>query len=189
MDIKNTIHILSKHLEKYHPDLEGKVHLANVAEDPPTGADESILITLIKVEEEMALKNGVHHRLNHRFKTEFKNRPVYVNLFLLFTCNHVTYTTALTRLSQVIEFFQSRPFFTEKDGEAGTLAKEEKFRLIVELQNLSMEQLNHVWGFLGGKQKPSAVYKVRMIPLEAKEKLSGIGEPILEVNVDGATTV
>lgn len=189
MDIKNTIHILSKHLEKYHPDLEGKVHLANVAEDPPNGADESILITLIKVEEEMALKNGAYHRLDQSFKTEYKNRPVYVNLYLLFTCIHSTYTTALTRVSQVIEFFQGSQFFTEKDGEAGTLDKGERFRLVVEMQNVSMEQLNHLWGFLGGKQKPSVLYKVRLIPLEAKDKLIGTGEPILEVNIDGTATV
>jgi hypothetical protein len=189
MDIKNTIHILSKHLEKYHPDLDGKVLMANVAEDPPNGADESVLITLIKVEEETALKNGPYHRLDHSFKTMYKNRPVYVNLYLLFTCIHSTYSTALTRLSQVIEFFQGQSFFTEKDGEAGTLDAGEKFRLIVEQQNLSFEQLNHLWGFLGGKQKPSVLYKVRLIPLEAKDKLSGTGEPILEVNIDGNTTL
>lgn len=185
MDIKNTILILSKHLEKYHPDMEGKVHLANIADDQlPNGADDSILITLIKVDEETTLKNGSHHRLNSQFKTEFKNRPVFLNLQLLFICNHIKYGTALTRLSQIVEFFQSKHSFTEMDGEIGTLGGNEKFRFIVEMQNMSMEQINHVWGFLGGKQKPALLYKVRLIPVEAKDKISGAGEPILEVNMD-----
>lgn len=184
MNIKNALSVIKDHLEKYDAGFKDKILLDNIAEPPSTG---SIILTLIKIEEETSLKNGRYTKITSSLKTEFKNRPVQVNLYILFSAIE-KYETALTNISKVIEFFQGKHVFTHLDGEKDGLG-DEKFKLILDLQNQTMEQINHMWGFLGGKQRPSAYYKVRMIPLEAKEKIIDKGEPILTININGNTNL
>ena len=42
----------------------------------------------------------------------------------------------------------------------------DNFRFSVELYTPTFEELNYIWGTLGGKQLPSALYKVSMIQIE-----------------------
>jgi hypothetical protein len=42
----------------------------------------------------------------------------------------------------------------------------DNFRFTVELYTPTFEELNYIWGTLGGKQLPSALYKVSMIQIE-----------------------
>lgn len=187
MNIIRAIEIIADHLSNYDPGLDGKVHIMNIAEEPKAAQqDGSISISLIKVEEEPTLKNGKLHRLDNFNKVEFKNRPVFTNLYLLFCCYDGIYSTALANLTKVIEFFQSKNIFTPLDGLEGETPGE-SYRLIMDLQNLTFEQVNHIWGFLGGKQKPSVLYKCRIVPIEAKDKISNKGEPILEINLESET--
>lgn len=183
MTILRAMQILASYLQHYHPDLDGKVFIANAAEEPKSGQDESVIITLIKVDEEATLKNGPHTRLDSFNKTEHKNRPVFANVYLLFSSVHTNYSTALGALGLVMEFFQSKRSFTHLDGEPGE-NETESYRLQVDLENLSLEQINHIWGFLGGKQKPSVLYRLRIIPVEAKDKVIARGEPILQVSIE-----
>ena len=189
MRIHNVLKILKDHLEGYE-DLSGKVKIENIGEKNSVGNPGEIFITLVKVSEEATLKNGRYSKVNQNFKTVYKNRPIQTNLFVLFACNHGSYNVGLQKLSQVVEFFQGQNVFTHLDGQSGVdtaLGEEEtreKFKLVIELQDLSFEQTNYIWSFLGGKQFPSALYKVRMIPLEAKEKQNAEGEPILEININ-----
>ncbi len=186
MRINTALTILKEHLIEYDG-IGDAVLVSNIAE--PTGQPaNSILLTLIKVSEEKTLKNGRYSKVNQNLKTVYKNRMVYTNLFVLFACNHGNYNTALTKLSQVIEFFQGKNVFTHLDGKNAVTSngdKDEKFKLIVELQDVSFEQNNYIWSSLGGKQFPAVLYKVRMVPLEATDQQHGEGEPILEVNISG----
>lgn len=197
MNIFEAITIISKHLEQDET-LEDQVEIKNIADEPNN--ENKIIITLIKVEEETALKNGRYTKITSSQKVEYKNRPIYTNLYLLFSAVGA-YDCALVNISKVIEIFQGKNVFTNLDGlkeldiEDGAPGNEHnftinhQFKLILELQNQSMEQINHMWGFLGGKQKPSAFYKVRMILLEAKQKIIDKGEPILTININGNTSL
>lgn len=184
MRLNNVLNILRNHLVGY--DGLSEVEIENVGENRTT-PPQSILISLIKIEEETTLRNGRHAKINQSFKMVFKNRPVQTNLYVLFSCNHTVYNNALQKLSQVVEFFQGNNIFTHLDGEDDGTG--EKFKLVTELQQLSFEQINFIWSFLGGKQLPSVMYKVKMIPLEAKDKINEEGEPILEINIDGDTSL
>jgi len=189
MRINNVLKILKDHLDGYD-DLKGTVKIENIGEKNTVGNPGEIFLTLVKIAEESTLKNGRYSKVNQNFKTVYKNRPIQTNIFVLFSCNHSAYNSALKKLSQVVEFFQGQNVFTHLDGQSGidtSLDEEEnneKFKLVAELQDLSFEQTNYIWSFLGGKQFPSVLYKVRMIPLEAKEKQNGEGEPILEININ-----
>lgn len=181
MRLHHVLNILQQHLDDYISDATVKV--GNVSSRVQAD-DNSVMLTLVKIEEEHALKNGRYTKLNQQYKTVYKNRPVFTNLYILFASNFTTYTTALARLSQTVEFFQGTNTFTNLQGYTGGNDSGEKFKLIVELETLSLEQINYMWSFLGGKQLPSALYKVRMIPLEVEGKIDQTGSTILKVNVD-----
>jgi hypothetical protein len=46
------------------------------------------------------------------------------------------------------------------------MANIDNFRFTIELYTPTFEELNYIWGTLGGKQLPSALYKVSMIQIE-----------------------
>jgi hypothetical protein len=56
-------------------------------------------------------------------------------------------------------------------------------KLTTELQSLSYEQLNQIWAFIGGKQLPSVIYKVRMVSLQGIVP-TVIQPPIMEINTN-----
>ncbi len=57
-------------------------------------------------------------------------------------------------------------------------------KLVFELYNLSFEQLNQVWGMLGGKYYPSVLYKMRVISID-EMSIEAEGEPIKEIVISG----
>jgi hypothetical protein len=42
----------------------------------------------------------------------------------------------------------------------------ESFKMIFDLYSPSMEEVNHMWGTLGGKQYPFVMYMMRMLDLK-----------------------
>jgi hypothetical protein len=57
----------------------------------------------------------------------------------------------------------------------------DNFRFTVELYTPTFEELNFIWGTLGGRQLPSALYKVSMIQIERNISQSE-GAIITEIN-------
>jgi hypothetical protein len=41
------------------------------------------------------------------------------------------------------------------------------FKFRIELHSIPFEQLSYIWGLLGGKVMPSALYKVSVVKIEA----------------------
>ena len=176
------------------------VTLGNIAQadQGSEGADESsnlsrVVLSLVNLTEDQTLKNGPHHRLRDG-KVVYENRPVSLYLYLLFSANNAVYSTALKHLSAIIEFFQGKNVFTIRNSPDLTGLSSEKdlsdFRLVLELHSLTFEQVNHLWGSLGGKQLPFVLYRARLLRLTAEETL-GVGEPVTDISVgerNSATT-
>jgi hypothetical protein len=146
------------------------------------GADlqDSIVISLVNIEEESSLKNGQTFSKWPDGKARYENRPVFLNLYILFTANfpggvppNNGYVHALKRLSLVIEFFQGKTVFTPATSsiplppELSDLANPDiaSLQLKLEMYTLTFEQINHLWGSLGGRQLPFVMYKVRMVSI------------------------
>ena len=146
-----------------------------------TNLNNQIVMSLVNIQEETSLKNIPHYRQENG-RTVYKNPPVSLNLFLLISVLHSeSYETALRRLSHVIEYFQTQKEFSfSATPNAGDIAREVK--VYPDLYSLTFEQLNHLWGALGGKQVPFVLYKVRVIAVEA-ERIQGEGPPITELAV------
>lgn len=130
-----------------------------------TELDNHLVLSLVNLEEERALKNGRYVAALGAGDVGNMNRPFHLNLFLLFTANYRNYGTALRRLTQVLMFFQGKQKFTfaNSPGPNPPQGGIVEFSLAMDLLSLSFEEVNHLWGFLGTKQSPSAMFRGRLV--------------------------
>lgn len=177
-----SMHILKEQLDSYFSDigLNRTTELQNIAlwesgKDEDSQLNEKLIITLLRMEEEVTLKNSPHVKVNEN-KSEYRNPPLHLNLYLLIAANFKNYDTSLISISKVIEFFQGKKVFTSsntvynRDNVAFEILDD--FRFILEIYSPSFEELNNIWGTLGGRQMPSVIYKVQLIQIERDKKLT-----------------
>lgn len=181
---------LETHLGAYSPSGdEGKVLLENLAEglDSNGGAmRDRLVVSLVNYREEKALKNlPTYVRNDATLTARYENQPVYLNFLVLLTATHSSYEKAVLYLSRGIRFFQSKNVFTQDTVAPTTLLaaqplnvldRLETFKLILDLYSPSLEEVNHLWGTLGGKQYPFVLYMLRLLDLkfEAIDRESGL---------------
>ncbi len=179
--IYETLQILQEQLENYFVEVGlGKIiALENIAlwesgSEDATKLDGKVVLTLIKLEEETTLKNTSNYKIKNG-KTEYRNPPVHLNLYLLISANCDTYDKSLRSISKVIQFFQGKKLFTSTNTvyNRTNVAFDvfDYFKFIMELYTPSIEELNQVWGMLGGRQLPSVMYRIQLIQLEQDKKL------------------
>ncbi len=179
--IYETLQILKEQLDAFFVEAGlGKViALENVAlwdsgNDKASSIEDKVIITLLKLEEENTLRNSPNYTIVNG-KTEYKNPPVNLNLYLLISANRDTYDKSLLSISRVMQFFQGKKVFTSVNTvyNRTNVAMDplDTFKFIVELYSPGFEELNHVWGTLGGRQLPSAIYKIQMAQITQDKKL------------------
>ena len=188
--IYEALQIISEQLNLYlsSEGLINLVKLENIALLQPSAdnsekVDGKVVLTLINLDEEKTLKNLPNYKVINKQSTEYKNPPIHLNLYLLISANCNTYVNSLRSISKTIEFFQGKSIFTSEN--TTYTVKEDfdvlsNFKLIVNLHTPTFEELNHIWGTLGGRQLPSVIYQIQMIEIDKKE-LSGSGSVILEI--------
>lgn len=137
-----------------------------------------IVISLINAEEEKTLKNLPNYQIVNG-KSEYKNAPMYLNLYIIISSTATLYINAMTYLSRIVQFFHENNFFTVKNSTTNNTVeskyKLEEFKLIVDLYSPSFEEINFLWSTLGGKQLPSLIYKLRLIEITADTKVDSRG--------------
>ena len=165
------------------------VVLGNIAFATPDNSatplvDESaqIYMSLVNVEEEASLRNQSAIRQSDIRPLAYVNPPMTINLFLLFSANHKDYSMAIRTLSSVLLFFQgNRKFSISRTPvpAAGVFAtpgeQENKLKINLDLMSLTFEQVNHLWGSLGGKQMPFLLFKARQVEIDADRMFQGGG--------------
>ncbi len=140
--------------------------------------NERIVMSLVNIQEETTLKNSPHY-FTENGRTVYRNPPVNLNLFILFSVLYTEqYDTALMRLSRIIEFFQWKKEFSFSTT-PGAIGISRDVQVFPDLYTLNFDQLNHLWGSLGGKQVPFVMYRTRLVTLDA-QKRQAEGIPILE---------
>lgn len=176
---------LNAHLGVYDPGNGNadRVALANLAEGLDGGMGgmaverDKVIISMVNIREEKALKNQPNYVRNDiSLKTTYENPPVFLNFLLLFTATHKSYEHAVLYISRVVQFFQSKQYFTPDNVQPDFLQgpsfpytdwdKLESFKIIVDLYSPSLEEVNHLWGTLGSKQYPFVLYLMRMLDLK-----------------------
>lgn len=149
-----------------------------------TELDNHLVLSLVNLEEERALKNGRVSTTTSAGDVAYRNRPVHLNLFLLFTANYRNYGTALRRLTQVLTFFQGKQKFTFANSPGPNLPQGgiAEFSLVMDLLSLSFEEVNHLWGFLGTRESPFAMYRGRLVVI-ADQRLLETGARIQDLEI------
>src|SRR5690606_33512620 len=177
---------VSKYLELKTTD-NNLVVLENVSKHDDTDINtmnDKVILSLLNVEEEVSLKNNPNVKFKNS-ETIYKNTPVNLNVFALFSANRNNYTNSLAAISFVIEFFQSKKIFTQTNTPLNptipALDNIKEFRFIAELYTPTFEQLNYIWGTLGGKSLPSVLYKISIVKIES-DTLTEKGTPITEIS-------
>ncbi|MEE9361212.1 MAG: DUF4255 domain-containing protein [Cellulophaga sp.] len=147
--------------------------------------ENKIVASIINLEHETTVKSLGNYVVNDNNQFGKIAPPVYLNLYLLISANYnsANYMEALKMLSTVISVFQANPYFTKQLNPDMPSPLE---RLTLEIFNLPINELSHIWSGIGAKYVPSILYKVRMITIQEeviKETVSGIAA------LDGSLTI
>lgn len=132
-----------------------------------------VRLALVNVDQETSLRNLPHSQRSPSGGIEYQQPPLYVNCYVMMAFDFGTYQTDLIRLSETIELFQSRRYFDSSNERPANPFPANLERLIFDLHSADFEQLNHLWGILGGTYFPSALYKIRLVKVQANEQLAG----------------
>jgi len=141
-----------------------------------------IVLSVVNMQAERTLENVPNYiRDDTALQVRYENAPVFLNLAVLVTATHTTYMDALVALSRAILFFQHRHVFTPDNVDPSSLTTNapvnaldrlEDFKLIFKLSSPTLEEVNHLWGTLGARQLPFALYWVRMLEMRFEATLS-----------------
>ncbi|MCB0575229.1 MAG: DUF4255 domain-containing protein [Saprospiraceae bacterium] len=192
--IHHALSLVSLELDSYilsFPDNTDNeyVALGNVAVleslgDTQTGLEEKVIVSVVNIEEESAFKNLPNYTKTVNGSVRYQNAPVFLNLYLLFTSNFNNYITALAHLSEVIQFFQGKNVFNLKNApnnsDAAPYPDVADLQIILDMYTMTFEQINHMWGSLGGKQLPFIMYKARLVKI-LDRRITGTGTLIEEI--------
>ena len=191
--IDTTISLLRDEFVEYlrangYTQPETLVSIENISlldSDTTTNLNNSIVFSVVNIEEESTLKNAPALKKDASGRARYENPPVYLNLYLLVACvnknisSNNEYLDTLTKLSHVIRFFQGKNSFTAYDPSRLSVYDDiTDFKIKPELYTLTFEQINHLWGVLGGKQMPSVMYKLRLVAISGRKRLRDI--PLIE---------
>ncbi|WP_085315878.1 DUF4255 domain-containing protein [Derxia lacustris] len=92
--------------------------------------------------------------------------PIYLNLRMMIAASFgaSNYREALKLLSNAISLLQIQSVFDRQN----TPELDPRLdKLIVDLESLSSNDLSNLWGVLGGRYLPSALYRVRMVAYDS----------------------
>ena len=187
--IYETLEIVMDQITKYletKPNDDSVLILENIAKQDDASVlrlKDRIAVSLLNMEEESTLRNIPNISFKDG-KTIYKNNKVNLNLYVLFAANRTAYDKALVSINNIVEFFQSKKVFTQVNTPftpTSTIFDELKeFKFIVDLYTPTFEQLNYIWGTLGGKSVPSVLYKISIIEIES-DTMKDMGQPITNV--------
>ena len=183
--IFEVLKIVKEELAAYLKDdkLVSLENIAAIEMDKEGGNGNIVVLSLINIQEEFALKNISNNYIQNS-KVNYRNPKVNLNLYALFSSINSGYEEALKNLTKIIEFFQGKMVFTQDNTifeRQGDLMQVEDFEFIVRLYTPTFEELNFIWGTLGGKQFPSVIYKITLLKIE-RDYVFEKGELITEVN-------
>ena len=174
---------LNGHLKDAYQSDDSQVELGNLAEGFVTGSGTNglkrnmLYLSMINIKEEKTLKNLPNRITNvTTLKDTYENPPAFLNFLILLAATHTDYSNALLVLSRAIRFFQFKNVFTQDNVAPEFITTSstpihsqdqlETFKLIFDLYSPTLEEINHLWGTLGGKQYPFVLYMMRLLDLK-----------------------
>ncbi len=93
--------------------------------------------------------------------------PLHLNVYVMIAANYdpENYTEALKVLSGALQYFQANPVLDASNApEFGQTGLQ---KLQMEISNLGIETVGHLWGVSGGRYLPSVLYRMRTVSIDA----------------------
>lgn len=160
---------LNQQLKQQFQLIEDVVVVSNLVEldgSVAPNANNKLVLTLVNIEKDTLPFRPQGHVRGRDQRLLQTSPPLFINLYLMMSANFGAgnYTEALKYISQAIAFFQQHPLFDQLNS-PGLDARIE--RLVLDIENLPIPDLNNLWSLLGGRYLPSMFYKVRMMAIDA----------------------
>jgi len=173
----------NQHLMRVFGLHEDVVVVSNILEQDGTVAthvDNKIVVSLVNIEKDSHPLSQQNISASSASRMLDTNLPIHFNLYLMFASyfSGSNYQEGLKFLSNTISYFQGQSVFDHQNS-PGLDRNIDK--LMLDIQNLSMDDLSNLWGILSGKYLPSVLYKVRMVSYDAnavKGQTSEMTKPI-----------
>jgi len=172
--LNTVIVLLNDHIGTSEPD----VMLGNLSMvDSTLGEGENsiadrVVVSVVNIQQESTLRNMAANRQifdNSGLPRGVARNPgIFLNIYLLIGANKTQYNIGLQRISQVISFFQRNSIFTV--SEIPNLPDFGLEKIIFDLHSTNFEELNQLWGIMGGKYIPSVVYKMRLAYIDSMDE-------------------
>lgn len=146
---------------------ESPVILSRLVESDGTSAENTIgklILSLVNVEKDSLVQSFSSNGYNANGQCIVSASPIYMNLHVILAANTKSenYRKALQLLSSGMSFFQNNSVF---DRQNSPNMPEGLEKLIVDVENIKIQEMNNLWSSIGTKYMPSVLYKVRTIAL------------------------
>lgn len=159
----------------------GKEPLVSLPKEEPGDTvklvNTAVTALLVRMEEERVMRQDEPYmRFSNGDKTKDRKAmnafpPVVLHLFVLFVARFPNYGTGLKHISDIITFFQARPFFHDNTSNVpAEMLPAGLPELRLELHSPTFTVQNEIWGALRLPLHPSVMYKVTLVLLEAQEE-------------------
>lgn len=136
---------------------------ANIDGTMATGLGGKLIVTLVNIGKEAAAPAlGIPTKVDGGGYAR-SAAPLNLNLYIMVAASFPNYLDSLRMLSGALGFFQGRSGF---DAQSCANFPPNLEKLTAELVSISSQEMNNLWGILGAKYLPSAVFKLRMITLQ-----------------------
>lgn len=159
----------NQHLMRTYGLHEDVVVVSNILEQDGTVAthvDNKIVVSLVNIEKDSLPLSQQNINAPTASRIPVTNLPIHFNLYLMFASyfSGGNYREGLKFLSNTISYFQGQSVFDHENSPEMDRSIE---KLVLDIQNLSMDDLSNLWGILSGKYLPSVLYKVRMVSYDS----------------------
>jgi len=144
---------------------------------------QGIVISLLNVEEETTLKNSPNV-VRKKDRLMYKEPPVFLNLNVLMAFEFEDYGTSLQRLEDTVQFFQNKRRFSADNERSENPFPSGAHKLVLDLQQLTFEHLNHIWSISGGSHFLSLFYKIRLVKIEPQQETQAPLVDTIQLNSD-----
>jgi hypothetical protein len=136
--------------------------------------NNKIVVSLVNIEKEVVpLSRSVSVSTNPR--TINSNLPIHFNLYLMVSSyfSGSNYPEGLKFLSKTISYFHGQNVF---DNQNSPTLDRNIDKIVLDIENQSMDEMSKLWGILSGKYLPSVLYKVRMVTFDANAVIGQTSE-------------
>lgn len=137
-----------------------------------TGEARDIIVSLVNIEQDTPLRNNPAYSRISDTSIKRHNPYIVLNFYVLFTAyrsNDKNVQDQLNDITNIIAAFQKKNVFTASDLGLSSNGNLQTEKVIFDLYSMTFEQLNHLWGVLGGKYLPSVLYKMRLVSVFVDE--------------------